>query len=250
MLRTEWYVAGLALVVLACDSPKRPAGGANAGPQVRATVVTIRTALQPSNEISVHTIVIGPETARSTDEIQRWRLFDHKQNRVLFVDDETRSYRAEPLQALLARRRETRDVEVVRTPERRPIVGIAATKTILRRGAYVREVWIGEHPLIPAQLFTMIEASAAHPSALMSVRGFPLADHSELPYGDHAKLVVDRAVVSVVTRDVPESLFAIPRGYREVTAPAVGRRPASSAPRGQTTPAAESRPSSTTRTAP
>lgn len=232
-----------------CQPPARTTSGTTAVPQVRATVITIRTIVQPSNETSVHTIVIGKEVARSTNEVQRWRLFDFKKNRVLFLDDVDRTYRRETVQSLIARHPEKPRAELVPTPERRSILGVTAVKTLIQIGGYQRELWIGEHPAIPPQLFAMMEASEGRPSLLTAVRGFPLADHSELPYGTE-KFVADRAVVSVVSRDVPASILQIPRGYRDVTAPAAGRPPASSPPRDQTTPAAESPPSATDRTAP
>jgi hypothetical protein len=46
-----------------------------AEPQVIATVVTIQTSLQPQNKSFLHSIVIADGHARSSDEIDRWRLF-------------------------------------------------------------------------------------------------------------------------------------------------------------------------------
>src|SRR5207253_2419602 len=50
------------------------------GPQVRATVITIETKIQPDNKTFSHTIVISGDKARSLDEIDHWRLIDLKSN--------------------------------------------------------------------------------------------------------------------------------------------------------------------------
>jgi hypothetical protein len=218
VLRTEWYcAAALAVTVLACNPSSPIPLKAGSGPKVRATAVTIRTTLQPSNEISEHAIVIGPEMARDTSEAPQWRLFDFQRNRVLFVDDVTRTYRAESLQSLLKRHQRKPDADLDATPETREILGVKATRIVIRRGAYQRDVWLGEHPAIPPQLFSLMEASEERPSHLRSARGFPLLDHAEVPYGK-SKLVSERAVVSVAPRDVERSLLEIPQGYRDTTA--------------------------------
>ena len=65
--------------------------------------------------------------------------------------------------------------------------------------------------------------------ALLDVRGFPLADHAELPY-ENQKLVVDNEVMKIEQRDVPASWLAVRADYREqkaATAPSANRRPAS-----------------------
>ena len=51
--------------------------------------------------------------------------------------------------------------------------------------------------------------------ALFELRGFPLAEHAELPYLDR-KLAVDRSVLKVETKNVPKAFLAIPPGYREL----------------------------------
>ena len=56
-------------------------------------------------------------------------------------------------------------------------------------------------------------------AALMAVQGFPLADHAELPYGN-ARLVVDRSVVKIEQRDVPETWLTVPKIYAAANAAA------------------------------
>ncbi len=78
----------------------------------------------------------------------------------------------------------------------------------------------------------------ASDDGLSKVRGFPLVDHAELPYGK-SKLVVDRTVVKIENRDVPESLLIISSDYKEITAPGARRPPAASPPPDRNTPAVE-----------
>jgi hypothetical protein len=122
----------------------------------------------------------------------------------------------------------------------------------VKLGGYQREIWVGLHPLIPPQLFAMEYASApgtrSDPvekdveASLIAVRGFPLLDHAELPFGEARKMTVDRQVVSVEQKNVPQSLVVLPAGYADETprpkAPAARRPPASSRPAGQKTPGA------------
>lgn len=214
----------------------RPQGGG--GRQVAATVVTIRTTVQPAGRTINHTLVIGETRARTTDEADTWRLYDVRTNEVIFVDDIARSYRRQSLKSLvdarraLLRRPTDRAVpraEFVTTDVQRPIAGVSATKSEIRLGNYRRELWLAEHPSIPPQLFAMMHASdppstrlaaivAAVDEALLNLRGFPLAEHAEMPY-DNEKMIVDRTVVSIQKKNVPAALLEIPRGYEDVTPP-------------------------------
>ena len=235
---------GLGLLLFACKQvapvQQRPAGER----QVQATVVTIRTTVQPANRTIHHTVVIGEGVARTTDEAETWRLYDLRQNRVTFVDDLAKSFRRESMQSLIAARRAVlkRPVdrvvpkaEIVRNGTQRTIAGVPATQSVIRLGDYQRELWFGEHPQIPSNLFAMMHASdppstrlaaivAPVDEALLSVRGFPLAEHAEMPYGDE-KMVVDRAVVTVERKNVPASMLEVPSGYKDATAPAPASPP-------------------------
>ncbi len=261
----EWLRAAccLGLTVIAfsaCQPAKREARklAGRTEPQVRAIVVAIRTTIQPANKTVTHNLLIGPEYARSTAEVGSYRLFDLKQNRVLFVNEFAKTFRAEALQSLSARRAAAAAgplpagqprMTYARTGATRTIAGVAAAQSVAKLGGYQRELWIGEHPLIPPQLFAMSYASAPASSsepiekdfdaALLAIRGFPLLDHSELPYGS-SKIVVDHQVVSVEQKNVPLSLVVLPSGFTDVTPrpkePAASRPPASSRPPGQKTP--------------
>ncbi|HEX7192108.1 MAG TPA: hypothetical protein VF381_11120 [Thermoanaerobaculia bacterium] len=172
-------------------------------PQVRATVITIETKVEPENKTFTHAIVVAGDKARSLDEVDHWRLFDLKAKTVTFVDDIAKSYRTEAFAP--------RESDFHATSETKPLQGVNTTLWTMHKGGYVRQLWIGSHPAIPPQLFSMMSGIPA--------RGFPLAEHAELPYLNK-KLVVDKSVTRIESKNVPASLFV-------VTKPGVNRRPAS-----------------------
>lgn len=260
-----------ALLASACRQQQQPPlmRPRQAGPTTPATVVTIRTTLLPANRVTAHTVVIAGAKARSTDEGETWRLYDLSERSVTFVNDLDRTYRTEPLASVLARRRASlrrpvdRELPVAEfqaTGAQRPLLGIAATQSLIRLGGYQRELWFARHPQIPEELFSMMHASAeattrlgaivaSADEGLIAARGFPLLDRAAMPYGKET-MTVERVVTAIEQKNVPASLLRIPDGYRNVTEPA-GRRPrASSRPPGQSTPAAGSQSSGTTRTSP
>jgi len=219
--------------------------------KTRATVVTIRTTIQPGNKAYEHTIVIANGRARSGDELDRWRLFDFANERVTFVDDVNKTFRTVPMATLVHDRLAAIDdklpdtiprAQFVATNAAKSIAGVNAKQSVIRLGGYVHELWIGAHPSIPPQLFPMMIASRAPSSpyepvmksvdrALMDVKGFPLAEHSELPYGNK-KMVVDKSVVAIDQREVPDWWLNVSRDYKDVapkpvTAPAASPRSAS-----------------------
>jgi hypothetical protein len=229
-----------ALLMASCKPPaKLPvAPPAPSGPQVKAVVVTITTLLQPGARTLTHTIVIGGSQARSSDELDRWRLFDLAKGEVTFVDDIAKTYRRASLKTLVADRKAA-DAEPLPdglpraqftvTNEARTLLGIEAKESVVRLGAYQRQLWIGAHPLIPQGLFVMMEASRPETgsaagvmrdadAALFDVKGFPLAEHAELPY-DNQKMILDRTVVKVEQKMVPQSSLSIGAAYRDVTKP-------------------------------
>lgn len=239
-MRTELRYAVVAVVLAsACNAPvqelkKVVRVARRTGPQIQATVVTLRTTLQPANKATTTTIVIADDLARSTEEVGEWRLFDVKENRVAFVNDFAKTYRYESLQSMRDRYDDASSgplsdkiprAEYAVTAERRDILGVPATKSIIKLGGYQRAIWFGSPSLIPQQLFSLMQASRAPgpdapvskriDDALLSVRGFPLADHAELPYAN-TKIVVDRDVVSIERKNVAASLLDIPDSYREV----------------------------------
>ncbi len=224
-------------IVIGCqsDAPK-PAATKAAGPTVRATVVTIRTTLKPEERTLTQTLVIAGDRARDTSEHDVWRLFDTKANTVTFVDDIEKTIRTESLQSLIAQRRAITKgalppyyprVRLVRSGTKKPMQGATAESIAIESGAYKRELWLAEHPAIPRGLFAMMYASDAPTQplapmmrdvdeALIAMRGFPLADRAEVPVAKD-KLVVDRAVISIAPKDVPETVMTIPKGYRDLT---------------------------------
>jgi hypothetical protein len=230
LVRRQGLILVLALVA-GCQ--KTPVPATAAGPSVRATVVTIRETLQPSNKSYTHALMIANNLARSGDEVDAWRLFDLKKQQVTFVDDIAKTYRVASLEALTKEHRdayakpaapELPVAQWIASGAKKTIAGFEASQSIVRMGGYQRELWIADKSPIPPQLLAMMRASEPAPSpvagvlhaideALLKVHGFPVADHAELPFDDK-KLVVDRIVEKVEQKDVPASWFVVPRDYR------------------------------------
>ena len=202
-------------------------------------MVTLRTTMQPQNRVLTHTIAIANGKARSSDELDYWRLFDLQKNEVTFVDDVEKTRKTVPFAVLQQQRRELTskplDPNVTRasiapTGKTQSLLNLQAAQTVIRMHAYERQLWFATHPQVPAQLFALMHVSnpPTSPMApvmrdvdehLANVRGFPLSDRSELKYGNK-DLVVERVVVSIAERDVPATTFAIPRDYKDLNAPA------------------------------
>jgi hypothetical protein len=235
------------LFLVACAPPSRAPIPSNE-PAVRATVVTIQTTIQPANKTYTHTLFIANNRARSGDEVDEWRLFDFAQKSVTFVDDLAKTYRSESFAGVAARHRSAvaRDLpdgipraQFVVTGAEKTMQGVSAKESIIRLGAYQRSLWVASHPLIPEGLFAMLQASEPVSSplagvmrsaeeAMLEVKGFPIADHAELPY-DNQKMVVDNTVVKIEQREVPASWLNVRSDYRDLTpftAPSGHRRPA------------------------
>jgi hypothetical protein len=234
----------LALIVAfiwACNKPPAPPQAPKkTEPTIRATVITIQTTIQPANKTYSHEIVIANNRARSTDEADQWRLFDFAQKQVTYVDDIAHAVRVQSFADAITSRRVAvarpipdglPHAQFVVTNAQKTLQGVATKQSVIRLGAYQRELWIGSHPLIPRGLFAMLQASepASSPlagitraadEALMEVQGFPFADHAELPY-ENKKMVVDNTVVKIEQRDVPVTLLAVSGKYSDVKAAAV-----------------------------
>jgi hypothetical protein len=229
-------------------------------PQVRATVVTLQTTIQPLNKTFIHVLTIAGGRARSSQEIDSWRLIDLNRNSVTFVDDITKTYRSESFASLFASRRAamlealpdgTPHAKVVATGAMRTIHGLTASQLAVRLGAYQRDLWIANHPALPPQLFTIMTltqpvdtplapAMKALDDALLNLRGFAWEDHAELPYGN-TRMIVDTMVLKIEQRDVPQSWLNVSANYRDVTVRAARPRSVSSLPLGQTIQGVESR---------
>jgi hypothetical protein len=240
----------LIAVCISCKPAQPPPKPAAAGPQVPATVVTIRTTIQPEKKTYTHTIVIAGDLARSTGEHDTWRLFDTKAKTVTFVDDVERTIRTQAFPAIVQERSATNAAALpphypraafARSAEHRVIHGANAEKVTITSGAYTRELWIAEDPSIPRDLFAMMHASETPSSPLapmmrdvdrelVSERGFPLVDRTTVPVG-RGLLVVERTVIGIAQRDVPESLMAFPRGYEDRTNGATAQGPGKGARR-------------------
>lgn len=219
MVRRKGLIAivAAAAICAACKPGPNQTASTDQVPKIRATVVTIRTTLQPQNKTFTHTLVIANGRARSGDEVDAWRLFDLRNKRVTFVDDLAKTVRNVPLATLIEERRKELakaplHPELTATGAKRVMLGVTAAEHLIRAGGYERRLWIAKHPSIPDELFAMTQASASTPAeALLQVAGFPLVDRAELPYGDKKKMVVERSVVSIGQREVPESWLAVPQ---------------------------------------
>jgi hypothetical protein len=225
----------LAFSVACKPAEKKAETKPGAGPQFTATVVSVRTTVEPGKTVTNHEIVIANGRARSTGEQDVWRLFDTKASTVTIVDDVEKTFRTEPLPSLLQRRRATLAAAIpshypratLTRGDRKPLLGANAQQNVIAIGDYRRELWIADHPSIPEELFAMMLASdpLASPLApimqrvdeeLLRVRGFPLADKAELAFGD-GKHVIERTVTGIASRQVPEAMLTIPRGYKDLT---------------------------------
>jgi hypothetical protein len=229
------FLLALALSVGCNKPPAAPLAPRKNEPAIRATVVTIQTTIQPANKTYSHEIVIANNRARSTDEADQWRLFDFAQKQVTYVDDIAHTVRVQSFADAIAARRAALAHPVPEglpraqfavTNAQKTLQGVVAKQSVIRLGAYQRELWIGSHPLIPSGLFAMLQASQPVSSplagitrtadeALMEVQGFPLADHAELPY-ENKKMVVDNVVTKIDQRDVPATLLAVSGKYAAV----------------------------------
>lgn len=226
----------LLIVCIGCKKPGTTPVRPAEGPQVRATVLTIRTTTEPEKSTRNHTIVITNDRARSLHEQDLWRLYNLNDDRVVFVDDIAKTTRERTVADLT--REKTRALagtlpphypraRFVVTDERKPILGVQARKHVIEAGGYRRELWVADHQAIPDTLFAKMTAteSATTPLApmmrtvdesLMKLRGFPLIDRTEVTYGD-SKMVVERAVVGIAQKPVPEALVTLPDDYRDLT---------------------------------
>jgi hypothetical protein len=227
------------LLLIVCIGCKKPGTGTvrpAEGPQVRATVLTIRTTSEPEKSTRSHAIVITNERARSLHEQDLWRLYHLNDDRVAFVDEIAKTTRERSVAELA--REKTRALagdlpahypraRFVVTDERKPILGVQARKHVIEAGGYRRELWVADHQAIPDTLFAkMVTTEAATTplapmmrtvdEALMKLRGFPLVDRTEVTYGE-TKMVVERAVVGIEQKPVAEALVTLPDDYRDLT---------------------------------
>jgi hypothetical protein len=241
-IANKFVILALLAIATACQRPSKPLARPAANePKIRATVVTIQTSMPPKSW--THTIVIANNRARSSDEVDEWRLFDFNEKRVTFVDDLAKTYRSVPFAEVVSSHRAALArplpegmprAELVVGNAQKTIQGVVAKQSLIRIGAYQRELWIASHPLIPQGLFGIMQASEPVSSplagvmhqvddALLEVKGYPLSDHAELPY-EKRKLVVDNTVVSIDQRDVPAALLNVNGAYKEVKAVPEGAR--------------------------
>jgi hypothetical protein len=236
LTRRKW-LAALIVFLTACNRPPvKPARPAASEPKIRAIVITIQTTMPPSPKTWTHTIVIANDRARSSDEVDEWRLFDFKEESVTFVDDLSKTYRKVSFADVEAAHRASLaqplpegmpHAQFIVGTAQKTLQGVVAKQSTIRIGAYQRDLWIASHPLIPQGLFAIMQASAPASSplagvmrqadeALIEIKGFPMSDHAELPY-EKRKLVVDNEVVKIEQSEVAASWLKVDGSYRDVT---------------------------------
>ena len=248
--RLSFVLPALLLVFASCKQEQKPATTAPAkaaGPAIRATVLTIQSKMGDA-PTATHEVIIANGRARSTEELDAWRLFDTKSNEVTFVDDLAKTYTTVPFKTLLANRTAANErpldpdlqrAQVLSLGKTQQLQGVASAETIIRLGSYERHLWIGTPNGVPPTLFAMMQLSHPPTSSLApvmrdvdtflgNVKGFALAEETALPYGNK-KLVAARNVTAIAQKDVAASLIEIPRGYEKVAyvapaLPAVTRR--------------------------
>jgi hypothetical protein len=237
MLRYRLSILFVIALGISCkeQAPAKP-GAPAAGPRITATVVTIRTTLEPAKKTHTHTLVILGDRARSTAEQETWRLFDTKADTITFVDDLAKTFRVEKLQDAMKQRRAALAaslpphyprMHVRRTGTKKQLQGVTAEQLAVKSSGYERELWMAEHPSIPRGLFAMMHASERPSSplapmmravdeALLTARGFPLVDRSEITYGNQ-KVIVERTVIAVEKKELAQTLLEVPRDYKDLT---------------------------------
>lgn len=234
-MRIRHLVIVVAFLCVACEQVAPPAKVAVRVPQVRATVITIRTVVQPESRVWMQTIMIGGGVARASYEQDVWRLFDTNDGAVTVVDAIDRTARRESFESIVTRRRAataTRPapfiprVTFTRTGEQTTVLGTIAEGSRIEAGGYRRDLWTARHPAIPPALFSMMHLSEEPTSPLASmmrpvddaiaeVRGFPMIDRTEVPLGA-TTMTVTRTVVSITERPVPAALLKVPVGYKQL----------------------------------
>jgi hypothetical protein len=233
----KWLVALIVFLAACTRPPVKPARPAASEPKIRAVVVTIQTTMPPSPKTWTHTIVIANDRARSSDEVDEWRLFDFKEQSVTFVDDLSKTYRKVSFADVEAAHRASLaqplpegmpHAQFIVGTAQKTLQGVIAKQSTIRIGTYQRELWIASHPLIPQGLFAIMQASAPASSplagvmrqaedALIEIKGFPMSDHAELPY-EKRRLVVDNEVMKIEQSEVAASWLKVDRTYGDVTA--------------------------------
>lgn len=254
------FFLALSALAVACrqQAPSKPRG--TTVPKMRVTAFVIRTNLLPEKKAFVHLVMLSGDKVRLGDETDTWRLFDLKNETVTFVDAVAKTYRTVPAATLIRDR-----IRLVSSPAadsvpparftspaaERTLFGFRARQHVIEAGPYRREIWMSGATPIGDRFFAMLVASEPMSEryapmmgeatrGLLGLEGFPVLDRSDMP-NDGATWTVERRLEKVERRDVPVALMTIPADYRDITptAPAAGRRPASSLPSDQTTRAAE-----------
>lgn len=239
----------LCIVAAACSKPAPPKRTSPVVPRMRVTVLVMHTNILPDRRAYTHLVMLAGDKVRLGDETDHWRLFDLKNETVTFVDAVAKTYRTEPAAKLIRDRlalvssAASESVPPARfsaAAEERTLLGFRAKQHVIQAGPYRREIWMSSSTPIGNRFFAMLVASDPMSEryasmmrdvtrALLSLKGFPVFDRSDMPY-DGATMTVERRVVKIVARDVPVAFMTIPVNYRNLTPnePGVDRRSSSS----------------------
>lgn len=205
-------------------------------PRIRATAFVIHTNILPDNKAFIHLIVLAGGKVRLGDETDHWRLFDLDKETVTFVDDVSKTYRTVSAATLIGER-----LGLVSTPApysvptarytdtniERTLFGYRARQHVIEAGPYRREIWLSPSTPIGDRFFAMMIASEPISDAyaammkepmraLVTLKGFPVLDRSDMPY-DGKTLTVERRLERIETRNVSIHFLTIPVGYRNLT---------------------------------
>lgn len=217
----------------ACRSDSAPqAQQGTRAPTVKGTILTIQSTLSGQNRVLQHEVLEADGLVRSLDEVDRWRLIDLKNSRVIFVDDIAATQREMTLAELRDRKERLSRGSVPdwyppgtfrKTGKSRRILNHVTDQYLIQVGEFTRELWVTREPILGpdymALRFGSDEPGGPAPAALariqlqlMALQGFPLADTINMPVGK-STWGVAREVKAIQEGAISRSRFVIPEEY-------------------------------------
>lgn len=213
-------------------------------PTLKGRVISILWTQTGSENAIRHEVLSAGGLVRSTDEVDRWRLLDTRESKVIFVDDIARIRREMTLEELRERKQRLAEGPIPswfpppviqKTGQTRRILEYETDQYVIQAGNYRRELWISRVPLMGtnymALRFGSDEPGGPFPAALarvhlqlMNLEGFPLLDTITTPAGK-TSWGVTKAAEAVQQTDIPRARLEVPDEYTASDAP-----PAQAAP--------------------
>jgi len=226
-------IASLALLSCSSEAPEAPPASRQPATTL-ATVITLRSVTRPDARVRRHDLLIANGRVRSTDEVDRWRLFDVGAKTVTTVDDVARTFETRSLATILDEK--TRQIETApRVPAEatvhadegvETIDGYPSRHVVVEMGPFERDLWITDALPIDPGFFALY--SLAEPldpngirsmrsvlDALGKMRGFPAVDRIRLDMGDRT-VEIETRVESVGRKAIPIDWLRIPADYRDL----------------------------------